>query len=183
MKRILLVAAASLFVIGQAIAQNQPSGQQSSQPNAAQNERTQKAPRTARSSQMKSSHLSKVGRHAGMQRSAHRMPRHHGSRYAMRRTEPSQQSGFGPQPGWNQQQGWNWNQPTSDRPSRRSARIGSQEPQTSGFGGNWDQRYSDQPSRRSARTSSQEPQTTGFGWNWNQSGPCRNGRRSDGSWC
>ena len=79
MKKTLLVAAASLFVIGQAIAQNQPSGQQSNQPNAAQSEQTQKAPRTA------NSHLQKVGSHAGMRRSAHRTTRHPRSHYASRR--------------------------------------------------------------------------------------------------
>lgn len=147
MKKTLLVAAASLFVIGQAFAQNQPSGQQSNQPSAAQSEQTQKASRTANSS-TRSSHLKKVGRHAGMPRGTHRTVHHARSHRPVR--EANQQ------PGWNQQQqGWNWNQ----------------------------QQSSDRPSRRSQRTTSQEPQTTGFGFGgWNQ-GPCRNGRRSDGSWC
>src|SRR4051812_11894179 len=100
MKKTLLVAAASLFVIGQAMAQNQPSGQQSNQPSATQSGQMQNAPRTA-----KSRHMKKVGHNAGMKRGTHHRMAHHPRSQYMRsaagpsQQPPQQQGFFGPPPG------------------------------------------------------------------------------------
>jgi hypothetical protein len=177
MKKTLLIAAASLFVIGQAMAQNQPSGQQSSGPSAAQSGQMQNAPRTA-----KSRHMKKTGQHAGMKRSSHRMARHPRGQYmrsaAGPSQQPQQQGFFGPPPG--QQQGWNqqgWGQQGWDQPERRGQRQSRNEQQgwnQQGWNQNWDQQ--NRPSRQ--RTSSSQET---FGWN--PGGPCNNNRRPDGSRC
>jgi hypothetical protein len=109
MKKTLLIATTSLFVIGQAMAQNQPSGQQSNPPGA-QTEQSQMAPGTA-----KSRHLKKVRHQASTKRNTHRTARYSRSRQAAPTTQQTGFFGFGPQPGWNQQawnqqQGWGWNQ-------------------------------------------------------------------------
>jgi hypothetical protein len=185
MKKTLFIAAASLFVIGQAMAQNQPSGQQSSQPSAAQSGQMQNAPRTA-----KSRHMKKTGHHAGMKRGTHRMAHHPRSQYmrsaAGPSQQPQQQGFFGPPPGqqqgWNQQgwgqQGWNQNQP-----QRRSQRQASNQQQ--GFFGpgpgqqqSWNQNW-DQQNRQSRQRTSGSQETFG----WNPGGPCKNNRRADGTWC
>ena len=113
MKKVLLVAAASLFVIGQAVAQGQtppPAGAgTANQPNAAQSKQTTKAPaanspKTAAPAQGKkvASAKAKSSKHMSSKRSAHRMARSHKSKRhvasaKMTQGQPQQQSfGFGP---------------------------------------------------------------------------------------
>jgi hypothetical protein len=111
MKKVFLVAAASLFVIGQALAQGQtppPAGAgTANQPNAAQSKQTTKAPaansqKTAVPAQGKkvASAKAKSSKHMSSKRSAHRMARSHKRHVAsgkMTQGQPQQQGfGFGP---------------------------------------------------------------------------------------